>query len=113
VEPTLPPSREGSVVLDIGDGIGALLLRTSPELVGVEPELTRLDGEGGHVHTEVRERRVGGDVSYAALYPALAAGHYRVDDTGQVLEVVGGAVTDAEWAGHTDPTAPAHEHARP
>ncbi|HVC25919.1 MAG TPA: hypothetical protein VND23_09190 [Acidimicrobiales bacterium] len=84
-------------MLDIGGGIGALLLYMPAELVGTEPELTALDGAGGRVHTEVRERRIGTEVAHAALYPALPAGRYRVDGSGQVVEIAGAMVTEARW----------------
>ncbi len=36
----LGPSRDGSVMLDIGGDIGALVLHTSAEMLGVEIEIS-------------------------------------------------------------------------
>ncbi len=104
-EPVLPPSREGSVVLDIGGDVGALIVHTPAGLLGTEPELAFLDDPGRHVHTAVRERRTGNEVSYAAVYPSLVAGRYQLADTGQVVTIEGGAITEIAWAGEAKDVA--------
>jgi len=38
-----PPAGQGSVVLDIGGDIGALVVTMPPELEGVEVEINRID----------------------------------------------------------------------
>src|SRR5258706_5574635 len=79
---TLPgesiPSSSGSVVLDLGPDIGALVLHTPPELDGSEIEISRLAGDAarGRTHSRVRPRHTPGGVQYAAVYPGLAAGDY-------------------------------------
>ncbi|MCU1495058.1 MAG: glycosylphosphatidylinositol specific phospholipase [Acidimicrobiaceae bacterium] len=98
MESHLPPSYEGSVVLDVGGDVGALVLYVPAELLGAELELLSTGG-GARVHTEVRERRVGGGVVYAAVYPALREGDYVVELSGQLVEVAGGRVAEADWAG--------------
>jgi hypothetical protein len=70
------PSGSGTVMLELGPGIGALVLRTPAELDGAEIELSRPDG--GRTHSRVRPRHTGSGTSYAAVYPALAAGEYTV-----------------------------------
>jgi hypothetical protein len=96
-EPQLPPSWDGSVVLDIGGDVGALLLRTPSTLNGQEIDLDPVDETVPHTHSAVRERRLLGGVAYAAVYPSLLAGHYVVGDTGQRVLIVGGQVTEAEY----------------
>jgi len=96
-EPQLPPSWDGSVVLDIGGDVGALLLRTPSTLNGHEIDLDPVDENSPHTHSAVRERRLSGGVAYAAVYPSLKAGHYRVGGTGQRVLIVGGQVTEAEY----------------
>jgi hypothetical protein len=72
------PSGAGSVVLDLGPGIGVLVLDTPAELAGREIEVSPASGgPGAHrTHSLVRERRTGAGTSYAAVYPGLAAGDY-------------------------------------
>ena len=96
-EVQLPPSWDGSVVLDIGGEIGALLLRTPPTMNGVEIDLIPEDEGLLHTHSAVRERRLLGGVAYAAGYPSLKAGRYTVAGSGQTVTIVGGQVTETEY----------------
>jgi hypothetical protein len=73
------PSGSGSVVLDVGPGIGALVLHTPAALDGQEIEISRRDVPAARrTHSQVRERRTAGGVQYAAVYPGLAAGDYTI-----------------------------------
>ena len=92
----LPPSFAGSVVLDVGGLVGALVLYASPQLAGAEVEVVRL-GEPGHTtHSAVRQRQLApGRQAFAAVYPGLPAGEYRVDGYRQLVTVNGGRVTEA------------------
>jgi hypothetical protein len=96
-EPQLPPSWSGSVVLDIGGDVGALMLRTPPTLDGHEIDLTPDDETLPHTHSAVRERQLGSEVSYAAVYPSLKAGMYTVEGSNQRIKVEGGRVTDVKF----------------
>jgi hypothetical protein len=96
-EVQLPPSWDGSVVLDIGGEIGALLLRTPPAMNGVEIDLIPEDEHLHHTHSAVRERRLLGGVAYAAVYPSLHEGRYTVAGSGQSVTIVGGQVTETEY----------------
>jgi hypothetical protein len=97
-EAQLPPSWDGSVVLDIGGEIGALLLRTPPTMNGVEIDLEPDDDSAPHTHSAVRERRLLGGVAYTAVYPGLKAGIYTVAGSGQRVTIVGGQVTETEYS---------------
>jgi hypothetical protein len=92
----LPPSFAGSVVLDVGGLVGALVLYASEQLAGAEVEVVRL-GEPGHTtHSAVRQRQLApGRQAFAAVYPGLPAGEYRVDGCRQLVTVNGGRVTEA------------------
>ena len=92
----LPPSFAGSVVLDVGGLVGALVLYASEQLAGAEVEVVRL-GEPGHTtHSAVRQRQLSpGRQAFAAVYPGLPAGEYRVDGCRQLVTVSGGRVTEA------------------
>jgi hypothetical protein len=96
------PSSSGSVVLNVGPGVGALVLHTPAGLDGREIEISPLGRQDARrTHSQVRERRTGGGVQYAAVYPDLAAGDYTIwrdasTPAGQVT-IDGGAVTTYHW----------------
>jgi hypothetical protein len=79
-EPRLAPSRQGTVVLDIGDGIGALVVHTTSALAGVEIEIARAGEHTQFVHTEVRERVLPDRSVYAGVFPDVPEGDYTLLD---------------------------------
>lgn len=84
------------MVLDIGGGVGALLVQAGAELEGAEIELYRPDGTY-LMHTEVHGRDVGGTRTYAGLFPAVVEGSYLLDlgdgSDRTTVVVAGGQVT--------------------
>jgi hypothetical protein len=94
------PSGSGSVVLDLGPGTGALVLRTPPELDGQEIEISACERPGRRTHALVRPRHTASGTSYAAVYPGLAAGDYLVwreaATAALTVAVAGGQVSVAE-----------------
>jgi hypothetical protein len=101
-EPLYGPTGAGSVVLDLGPGVGALILSTPPELNGHEIEISDAGTPGARrTHAQVRERRAGGRTGHAAVYPDLPAGTYRIwrDEVTALgtVEVTGGAVALFDW----------------
>jgi len=107
-ETPLGPSTSGSVVLELGPGIGALVLHTPPELDGAEIEISRAvkpaDAPAKRTHSQVRRRLTPSGTRFAAVYPGLAAGDYIIwrDASTPVVTVTvdGGQVTTARWPGH-------------
>jgi hypothetical protein len=97
------PSTAGSVVLDLGAGIGALILDTPAELAGREIEISPARGgtSARRTHSLVRERRTGAGSCYAAVYPGLAAGDYTIwrDDVtpAATITIDSGQVTRHQW----------------
>jgi hypothetical protein len=86
-----------SVVLDIGDDVGALILYTSPARHTHEIEVSPLDAEIGarRVHSAVLERSLNGRTFYAATYPELRAGEYQVwCDGAPRVTITAGAVAE-------------------
>ena len=103
-EPVAGPTGPGSVVLELGAGIGALILYTPPGLDGEEIEISR-DGEPGarRTHSRVRPRPLPGETVYAAVYPGLPAGRYTIwrDERtpAATATVTGGQVSSCRWPG--------------
>jgi hypothetical protein len=95
------PTAAGTVLLELGAGVGALLLQVPAELAGREIEISRSDAPALRTHAQVRERPGSSGVTYSALYPELAAGRYTVwrDETTVALSVTitGGQVTRCHW----------------
>jgi hypothetical protein len=96
------PSATGSVVLDLGPGIGALVLHTPPGLDGRELDIAPRDPPSRAItHSLVRSRHTAAGVQYAAVYPDLRPGEYviRLDGDGTELPVAiaAGQVTTARW----------------
>lgn len=99
---TLADSMAGSVMLDIGGDMGALIITTGPEWHGREIEISRKGDEPEvRTHVAVRARHVAGGVRYTAVYPSLASGAYVIwrnetEPAGTVV-VAGATVTEIEW----------------
>jgi hypothetical protein len=101
-ETILGPSNAGSVVLEVGADIGALVLHTPAGLDGREIEISPRGTQAApRTHSQVRERRAGHRVQYAAVYPGLVAGAYTIwRDEGTPAATVtirGGQVTSCHW----------------
>jgi hypothetical protein len=96
------PTGPGTVVLDLGADVGALILYTPAELDSAEIEISRDDEPGAHrTHSEVRQRPMTNATVYAAVYPSLTAGRYTIwrDEHHAVATVIisGGQVTSCRW----------------
>lgn len=101
------PTGPGVVVMELGAGIGALILYTPPGLDGEEIEISRDDEPGtpgpkaARTHSRVRPRPVPGATKYAAVYPGLPAGHYTIwrdeHTPATAATVTGGQVSSCYW----------------
>lgn len=90
-----------SVVLDIGQDIGALIIYTDAELRGKEIEVSPLGSAATRVHVEVLERRVNGRQVFAAVFPKLRAGGYDIwlhsPNPSSTATIIGCEVTTVDW----------------
>jgi hypothetical protein len=99
----LPPSTEGSVVMEVGDDIGALVVYVEPTsgLDGREIEIACRGEQRPFVHTEVRERRLPAGAIYAGVFPAVPAGEYTLLPLAHLpavdVRVEGGRVAELTW----------------
>jgi len=77
--PPLPaPSREGTVVLEIGGDLGALVIHTGPELDGVEIEVSPAGRDHARTHAAVRPRHLGDRTVHCVVISPLRSGEYTV-----------------------------------
>jgi len=96
------PSGPGTVVLELGADVGALVLFTPAELDGREIEIS-LEGyaAGRRTHSRVRPRHMPAGTRYAAVYPDLPAGSYTIwadeESRAGTVVVAGGRVTNWSW----------------
>jgi len=110
------PSGPGTVVMELGAGVGALILYTPAEMDGEEIEVSRDAGPGAagtpgapgapgsrRTHSRVRPRHLPGETRYAAVYPGLPAGRYTVwrdqHRPATAVVITGGQVSTCRWPG--------------
>jgi hypothetical protein len=96
------PSDPGTVVMELGADVGALILYTPVALNGSEIEISRDDDPGAaRTHSQVRPRHLTTATRYAAVYPGLRAGRYTIWRDGQrpaaTAVITGGQATSCRW----------------
>ena len=95
------PTGGGTVVLELGTGIGALVLITSPELDGAQIDISLAGSHSHRTHSVVRPSHLAGATQYAAVYPGPPPGSYTVwpasADPLTTAIITGGAVTMTHW----------------
>ena len=100
-EPVAGPSYSGTVVLELGPGVGALILHTPERLNGAEIEISLAGSDGPRTHSMVRPRLVPGGTQYAAVYPGLAPGDYMIWDSDSrpvmTVTITDGRAATARW----------------
>jgi len=98
---TLAPSGQGTVVLNIGAGVGALVIHTPGRLHGHEIEVSPVHDPAARTHAAVRARYVRSGVLWSVVIDSLAEGRYVVwrdaDTPLAEVDVKGGFVTEYEW----------------
>jgi len=104
-EPAAGPSGPGTVIMELGAGVGALILYTPADLDGEEIEISGDDEPGDpgsrRTHSRVRPRHMPGETRYAAVYPGLPAGRYTIwrdeHSPAATVTVTGGQVSSCHW----------------
>jgi hypothetical protein len=90
--------RPEHVMLDLGPGVGALVLRTGRDLHGKEIEISPAGRDDERSHKQIHERPVAGRPLYGAVFDSLPAGEYTLwlDDRPlrRGVAVAGAAVTN-------------------
>ena len=103
---TLAPSGQGTVVLNIGAGVGALVIHMPGRLNGHEIEVSPVRDPAVRTHAAVRARYVRGGVLWSVVIDSLPAGRYVVwrDPVTPLAEVdvAGGTVTEFRWPAPAD-----------
>lgn len=109
-----PFAGQGSVLLDIGDDIGALVVTVPADMDGVEVEIRPAHGHGHahhdghdhhhrhHPHVAVVTRPTPSGEVPSLVFPEVAEGRYglylkETEDLRLLVSIVGGEVTTAEW----------------
>jgi hypothetical protein len=91
-------ARPEHVMLELGPGVGALVLHTGAELHGMEIEISPAGHDEKRSHKQVHERPVAGRPLYGAVFESLPAGEYTLwlDDQPLLRDVAvaGAVVTD-------------------
>lgn len=97
-EPRPGESQPGSVVLDIGGSVGALLVHAPQDAAGAEIHVHGISSGTTSTHALVRARQLPEGVRFAAVFPGLTAGAYQLlgpgGDGGCEISVTGGRVTE-------------------
>ena len=101
-----PFAGQGSVLLDIGGDVGAVVVTMPAVMLGKEVEIrpARADGSAHahHPHVAVVNRPAGGIRIPSLVFPELLEGRYQLVEKGTEatrlsLDVRGGEVTTAAW----------------
>lgn len=91
------------VVLEIGGDVGALILRTDPEMHGKEIEISPAEDDSLRSHKEVLERSINGEPAFTAVFDGLSGGAYTLwagDTQFRGVTVSGGEITQLDWRGN-------------
>lgn len=89
------------VALEIGDGLGALIVHTDARMHGVEVEISPSEDDAQRSHKQVLERYIGGRPAYTLVFDRLAAGTYTLWAKGGApvrdIAVRDGEIAELRW----------------
>jgi len=108
------------VVLNIGEGFGALIIHTTAAWHGIEIEISPDLDDDDRSHKMVLERRAGDRPDYTAVFEHLREGEYTlwVDGVARAreVEIAEAAVAEVDWTDQAPPhggAGHAHPHDHP
>ena len=88
-------------MLDLGEGIGALIVHTDPSLLGTEVEISPAGDDSNRQHKDVLKRAMGPSTVHCLVYDNLPEGDYTlwIDDVAKArgVHVEGGSVAELDW----------------
>jgi len=97
------------VVLEIGEGVGALIVTTPAAMHGSEIEISPTGADDRRQHKEVLERRAGGTAAFTAVFDGLDEGSYTLWVDGEPWQrgvaIAGGVVAQLDWRRREAPAA--------
>jgi hypothetical protein len=89
------------VVLEIGEGLGALIVHTDPEMHGVEIEISPAGQDHARQHKDVLERPLGGQARFSAVFDQIPEGTYTLWVRGEAracdVQITDSAVGELDW----------------
>jgi hypothetical protein len=93
---------EQGVIVDVGPGVGALVIYTREELKGQEIEISPKGDDTNRVHTDVLRRRTVSGLLYGAVFGSLPEADRRLWNGTLTrpteVRIVGGEVTESTGA---------------
>jgi hypothetical protein len=92
---------EQGVMVDVGPGVGALVIFAGEDLRGQEIEISPAGSDSKRVHTDVLRRMTAGGQVFAAVFGSLDEGEYRLWHPTRPdpvpVQIVGGEVVELDW----------------
>ncbi len=87
------------IVLDIGDGVGALIIYTNEKMRGYQIDVSLKGSETAkRVHTDVLERSIAGHQVFAAVFAELPEGEYVTwSDPAETFSIESGGIAELNW----------------
>ena len=100
-KPETIPASDGQVMVNVGQGYGALVINASADRNGLEVEIHPTDDHLARTHVWIRPRSLGASIIYAGVFPSLKAGRYAVlapdGSIGSTVEIKDGIITEQNW----------------
>ncbi len=88
-------------MVDVGPGVGALVIYTGEDLRSQEIEISPVSNDAKRMHTDVLRRKTAGGYVFAAVFGSLVEGEYRLWHPSRPspvpVRIAGGEVTELDW----------------
>jgi hypothetical protein len=90
------------VVMDVGAGVGGLIVHTDPELHGQEIHISPTDDDAQRSHKDVLERNINGRPAFTAVFDGIPAGSYTLwnhagDPRERDVVISSGKILELDW----------------